>query len=335
MFKQLMILFGLIFCIQNLYSQNITGTWEGLMSDEYFKLSVKQQGSQLCGQTFDVVIDNKKNYCKAYCTGQYDKTLQIWYLKGIQFIENSGEHVLMTIKIWKTDNVNSKIMMANITTSDSPLDFFGLETGENLWIRKISNTPQKLAKKLPVCFQKQKTIPEKKIQIKKDNEEKKKKIEPLTIKKIPEQQLSIKDSLHNITIPTKADPSKVSDMFLFTEMNNRQNNVVSKLTVNTPKIELKIYDNGIVDNDTVSIFFDNKLIVSHQKLTAIPIKIELDVSDSNKTYELVMFAENLGSFPPNTALVVVTAGKKRYEFHSSANLNENAKLQFNYHPSTD
>jgi hypothetical protein len=61
----------------------------------------------------------------------------------------------------------------------------------------------------------------------------------------------------------------------------------------------------------------------------------LDVSDSNKTYELVMFAENLGSFPPNTALVVVTAGKKRYEFHSSANLNENAKLQFNYHPSTD
>jgi hypothetical protein len=168
MFKQLMILFGLIFCIQNLYSQNITGTWEGLMSDEYFKLSVKQQGSQLCGQTFDVVIDNKKNYCKAYCTGQYDKTLQIWYLKGIQFIENSGEHVLMTIKIWKTDNVNSKIMRANITTSDSPLDFFGLETGENLWIRKISNTPQKLAKKLPVCFQKQQTIPEKKIQIKKD-----------------------------------------------------------------------------------------------------------------------------------------------------------------------
>ena len=98
---------------------------------------------------------------------------------------------------------------------------------------------------------------------------------------------------------------------------------------------MKIYDNGIVDNDTVSLFFDNKLIVSRQKLSAVPIKIELNVSDINKTYELIMFAENLGSIPPNTALVVVTAGKKRYELHSSANLNENAKLQFNYQPASD
>ena len=158
MLKQLIILFGLFFFIHNSYSQNITGTWEGLMSDEYFKLSVVQQGNQLSGQTFDVVIDNKKNYCKAYCTGQYDKTLQIWYLKGIQFIENSGEHVLMTIKIWKTPNADSKIMMANITTSNSPLDFFGLETGDNFWIRKISNSPKKLAGKLPVCFQNPQTV---------------------------------------------------------------------------------------------------------------------------------------------------------------------------------
>jgi hypothetical protein len=70
-------------------------------------------------------------------------------------------------------------------------------------------------------------------------------------------------------------------------------------------------------------------------LSAVPIKIEIDVSDSNKTYQLVMFAENLGSIPPNTALVVVTAGKKRYELHSSASLNENAQLQFNYQPSRD
>ena len=324
----------MFFCIQKSYSQNITGTWEGLMSDEYFKLSVIQQGNQLCGQSFDVVIDNKKNYCKAYCSGQYDRTLEIWYLKGIQFIENSGEHVLMTIKIWKTDNVNSKIMMANITTSDTPLDFFGLETGENFLIRKISNSPQKLAGKLPVCFQNQLTIPENKNQKENSIAGKKKKIEIMN-KKITEEQPTIRDSLINITIPTKADTSKASDMFLFTEMKNRQNNVVSKLIVNTPKIQLNIYDNGIVDNDTVSLFFDNKLIVSHQKLSAVPVKIELDVSDSNKTYELVMFAENLGSIPPNTALVVVTAGKKRYELHSSANLNENAKLQFNYQPTSD
>ncbi len=334
MFKQLTILFVFIFCAQLSFSQNITGTWEGLMSDEYFKLSVIQQGNQLCGQTFDVVVDNKKNYCKTYCSGQYDNTLEIWYLKGIQFIENSGEHVLMTIKIWKTSNVDSKIMMANITTSASPLDFFGMESGENFWIRKISNTPQKLAGNLPVCFQNQLTVPENK-NLKEKSTEAKKKKKDSTNTKIVDTTTIKKDSLPNTQTPIKTDTTKENSKLLFTEMNNRQNNVVSKLIVNTPKIELKIYDNGIVDNDTVSIFFDDKLIVSHQKLSAVPIKIELDVSDSNKTYKLVMFAENLGSIPPNTALVVVTAGKKRYELHSSASLNENAQLQFNYQPLND
>jgi hypothetical protein len=334
MLKQFAILFVFIFCTQLSFSQNITGTWEGLMSDEYFKLSVIQQGNQLCGQTFDVVVDNKKNYCKTYCTGKYDNALDIWYLKGIQFIENSGEHVLMTIKIWKTGNTDSKVMMANITTSDSPLDFFGLETGENFWIRKISNTPQKLAGNLPVCFQNQLTVPENKNQKEKSTEVKKKKKDSTNTKIVGQNTIN-KDSIVNTESPLKVDTSKENNKLLFTEMNNRQNNVVSKLIVNTPKIELNIYDNGIVDDDTVSIFFDDKLIVSHQKLSAVPIKIEIDVSDSNKTYQLVMFAENLGSIPPNTALVVVTAGKKRYELHSSASLNENAQLQFNYQPSRD
>ena len=334
MLKQLILFFVLIFCIQKLYSQNITGTWEGLMADEYFKLSIIQQGNQLCGQTYDVVIDNKKNYCKAYCIGQYDRTLEIWYLKGIQFIENSGEHVLMTIKIWKTPNADSKIMMANITTSDSPLDFFGMETGDNFWIRKISNYPQKIAGKLPVCFQMSQTAPEKKNSRGKSTTEKKTKIDSSKHIIIATKTIK-KDTVSKPLTISKSDTSMESNSALYTEMNHRQNNVVSKLIVNTPKIELKIYDNGIVDNDTVSLFFDNKLIVSRQKLSAVPIKIELNVSDINKTYELIMFAENLGSIPPNTALVVVTAGKKRYELHSSANLNENAKLQFNYQPASD
>jgi hypothetical protein len=115
-------------------------------------------------------------------------------------------------------------------------------------------------------------------------------------------------------------------------MNNRQTKTVTQLIINVPKIELNIFDNAIVDNDTVSIFFDGKLIVSHQKLSTEPIKIELDVSDTNKIYHLVMFAENLGSIPPNTALIVVKAGKNRHELHSSANLNENAELLFKYQP---
>ena len=45
-----------------------------------------------------------------------------------------------------------------------------------------------------------------------------------------------------------------------------------------------------------------------------------------------MYAENLGSIPPNTALIVVTAGDKRYELRSKASLEENAVLVIEYKP---
>jgi hypothetical protein len=40
-----------------------------------------------------------------------------------------------------------------------------------------------------------------------------------------------------------------------------------------------------------------------------------------------MFAENLGKFPPNTALMVVTDGIHRYEVFMSSSLTENSTIQ--------
>jgi putative heme iron utilization protein len=40
-----------------------------------------------------------------------------------------------------------------------------------------------------------------------------------------------------------------------------------------------------------------------------------------------MFAENLGKYPPNTALMVITDGKNRYEIFMSSSLTENATIQ--------
>jgi hypothetical protein len=39
-----------------------------------------------------------------------------------------------------------------------------------------------------------------------------------------------------------------------------------------------------------------------------------------------MVAENLGSIPPNTSLMIVTAGTKRYEVYISSNEQRNAKV---------
>ena len=60
--------------------------------------------------------------------------------------------------------------------------------------------------------------------------------------------------------------------------------------------------------------------------------IDLALDETSKTHEIILYAENLGSIPPNTALIVVNAGNKRYELHASASLEENAVLVFEYAP---
>ncbi|MDU0220284.1 hypothetical protein, partial [Escherichia coli] len=52
------------------------------------------------------------------------------------------------------------------------------------------------------------------------------------------------------------------------------------------------------------------------------------VLDSARAYnELTMFADNLGSIPPNTALMIVTDGNKQYQIRLSSNLQKNASVR--------
>ena len=111
---------------------------------------------------------------------------------------------------------------------------------------------------------------------------------------------------------------------------SRKNTVLSRIPVDVQHITLNVYDNAIVDGDTVTIFYNDRLLVSKQLLSEKPIVINLDLDKNVSLHQITLFAENLGSIPPNTALIVVTAGNKRYELHASANLQENAVLVFEY-----
>ncbi|MBC7535967.1 MAG: hypothetical protein H7258_09770, partial [Ferruginibacter sp.] len=119
---------------------------------------------------------------------------------------------------------------------------------------------------------------------------------------------------------------------LVEKMNSRKQKELSHITVSQRNITLSVYDNGVVDNDTVSIFYNGKLIAGNKGLSVKPLVINLQLDENAVLHEIVMFAENLGSIAPNTALIVVTAGDKRYELHSSASLTENAVLIFEYKP---
>jgi hypothetical protein len=106
----------------------------------------------------------------------------------------------------------------------------------------------------------------------------------------------------------------------------RTNALVKQIETETGEIKIDLYDNGEIDDDTVSIYHNNSLLAAHARLSQDPITFRISVDEAHPHHELIMVADNLGSIPPNTSLMVVTAGTKRYEVFISSTKQKNAKV---------
>jgi 3-oxoacyl-[acyl-carrier protein] reductase len=115
-------------------------------------------------------------------------------------------------------------------------------------------------------------------------------------------------------------------------LSTRHNELVQTITTSAKEVNISIYDNGTIDDDTVSVYLDKKLVLSKKRLTERPLKLKLNLDEGNDFHELVMVAENLGSIPPNTSLMVVEAGDKTYEVRITSNEKKNAVVNFRYSP---
>ena len=113
-------------------------------------------------------------------------------------------------------------------------------------------------------------------------------------------------------------------------LRNRTNEIVQSIAVSSNDITISIYDNGTIDHDTVSVYLDKKLVVSHKMLTTTPIIVHLSMDENTDYHELVMVADNLGDIPPNTSLMVVKAGDKQYEVRITSTEQKNAMVVFKY-----
>lgn len=317
-------------------SQNLTGVWEGIMEDEFLQINIQQKGNRLCGYTYDYVLNDRASYCIAKFEGNYDPENKRWYITGTNFIANSGSHILMKMSFWFSPMQPAKSLSGVLLMRGG----LNVPMSEPFQLKKVANNPYKMPKwaQMEPCFPptaKAKPSPKPSPQ----------KPAPKSTpsrpapKPQPVKPKSTEEPNEKILPPVKQNPPPVSKKDnpppaseLVKNMVERKQTEQSHLTVNTRHINLKLYDNGIVDNDTVSVFYNGKLLVSHQLLSEKAIELNIDLDPSIDRHEITMFAENLGSIPPNTALIVVTAGKKRYELHSKASLVENALLVFDYKP---
>lgn len=108
--------------------------------------------------------------------------------------------------------------------------------------------------------------------------------------------------------------------------------LVKTIKTSAPVFTIDLYDNGQIDGDTISVYHNGQLVISKQRLSSRPISFTLKINESEPVHEFVLVAENLGSIPPNTSLLIVTAGNKRHEISISTTEQKNAKLLVVYTP---
>jgi hypothetical protein len=112
-------------------------------------------------------------------------------------------------------------------------------------------------------------------------------------------------------------------------VNERQTIVQQTVSFTSDSLLLTLYDNGEVDGDTVSVLLNGQLILEKQGLSTVAIKKTIYIPANTDRMELVMYAESLGSIPPNTGLLVIRDGKQLYEVRFSGDLQKNASIVFN------
>jgi hypothetical protein len=132
------------------------------------------------------------------------------------------------------------------------------------------------------------------------------------------------------TPPIRPDIAKINEQF-----KKRKQVFQKELQVESDSIRLSFYDNAEIDGDSISVFLNGDLVIAHQELTERAFNLYIKLDSTKEVNEVSMFAENLGKYPPNTALMVVSDGENRYETFLSSDFKGNAVIKFKRKKSVD
>ena len=112
----------------------------------------------------------------------------------------------------------------------------------------------------------------------------------------------------------------------------RENKLVKKIITNSKNISIDLFDNGTIDNDTIIVYDNKKLLINKKRLSYKSIHLEFEFSENIREHEVIIVAHNMGTVPPNTALLLYKDGKNRQEYFITSTNKINAKLLIVYEP---
>ncbi|MFI5129255.1 MAG: hypothetical protein ACHQFX_04660 [Chitinophagales bacterium] len=337
------------------FSQEVTGIWKGyFISDDgqhyrlEFQVKQNSKGEVAVSGVSYSWQDDIQFYGKATMTGSFIKTSKNFRIKEIKTVEvksatgygtcimnynlvysRSGkEEFLEGTYLGKQEvkgRVNTyewgdcgggRVYLRRVTTSDFYVEPFLRKKNT---VTVPPSTKDSTVKKTPPPITRKPTVTAKRNPVEKPP------TKPSTTKSNPPAKT---DTAVKLNPPTTKITSKPV-INVPTVLKVRSNELMKSLVVNDEDVVVKLYDNGEIDDDTISIYYDKKLLLSSQRLSGTPITVRLKIED-DEIHELVMVAENLGRIPPNTSLMIVDSGEQRFDVRITSTAQKNALVRFRY-----
>ena len=332
------------------------------IDDRYkFETQIEQNSKSFSGVTYS--YRSTVFYGKASCFGAINPKTKKVLLEENKLLEvqsSSGGACLMTLFL-QYSKVGSEEFLEGTFTAMDVRDSTSCPGG-TVFLRKVPNsdfyeepflaekekkTPPPVAKSTPAPPKKPAEIPKtntKPPQQKKPStatakppaqkplaskpaNKPKPKPKPLATATPPKNNEILKQLVPKDTLPTISPKTNVG-VPVPRVIESRVNELVKTIITTAKDVYIKIYDNGTIDNDTVSVYIDNKLVISKQRLTDKAITLKINLDEKASFHELVMVADNLGEIPPNTSLMIVNAGDQEYEVRITSTEQKNAVIHF-------
>ena len=135
-------------------------------------------------------------------------------------------------------------------------------------------------------------------------------------------------AVNEISTSPNTSATKSSGQILPWVLLGRENKLFKQVIVNSPSISIDLYDNGTIDNDTIMVFDNKILLLENKRLSYKATHFDVNFNKDNNRHEIIIVAHNLGTVPPNTALMVVKDGTSRQEIYITSTLTVNAVIIF-------
>ena len=112
----------------------------------------------------------------------------------------------------------------------------------------------------------------------------------------------------------------------------RNTQFIKKIITHSAFITIGIYDDMQIDGDVVTVYHNRDTVAYRQRLSATAIHYNITASAEHPFHRITMVADNLGSIPPNTSVLVVTTKEKEYRLKIESTMQRNVGVEIDYVP---